>query len=239
MIRFKCEFCGAKLQVLDKFRGRSGTCPNCGQVMVIPAQTVEDENDTWEGHETIQISAPFDLKGDALGMSLREFKRKYRREIGGGHRLAPFCSDETSTDEDSALLQEPWHKAAGIVTARPTYPHEEQTGGGTQTIAGVKAKLLVYFFIDGELFQIVARLPASGYLKIRESFLVKYGEPERKGIQKIHGKKWEFLRWSNGASEIILRQCVVDEKTCGLFFIHGQLNGEAKRRAPRTARDDI
>ena len=39
MIRFNCEQCGHKIGVQDKYVGKRGKCPECGAIVVIPAQS--------------------------------------------------------------------------------------------------------------------------------------------------------------------------------------------------------
>lgn len=244
MISFECGSCGRKLQAPEKLQGKERDCPNCGSRIQVPSQLIIVPPVPVETTRVERVPSPFDLKGDALGMTLNEFKKKYFREVGGGDKPAPYCSDRTTTTDNVMLLQEPWHRDAGIVTARKNYPWEEYRGKGTSTIAGVTVKLLVYFFVDGEMYQIVSWIPSNGYYEVREAFVAKYGEPNDRRVDKIQMRSGAFfdmesLNWSNGVSDIIMRQINGSLDTSLLQYIHRDLNFKAENRNPGPAVDDI
>src|SRR3954451_17420028 len=96
----------------------------------------------------------YELKGDRLGISLEEFKGKYNRSGEGGQRL-PICSDTAWGANKASLHSETWHQAAKIMHARIDLPTEDNS----PTVAGVKTELLLYHFIDNQLFRMTAKLP--------------------------------------------------------------------------------
>ncbi len=46
MIHFECENCGGPVRVGDEWAGRRGRCPNCRQIITIPAGAGETEDPT-------------------------------------------------------------------------------------------------------------------------------------------------------------------------------------------------
>jgi hypothetical protein len=101
---------------------------------------------------------PYELKGDRLGMSLKDFRTKYHRTFNAGKEyVIPFCSDQRSAaDREKAplatLFEQTWHPKANITNARVTYPFEDyEDNEHTPKLAGIKTDMHYYGFIDGEL----------------------------------------------------------------------------------------
>lgn len=169
----------------------------------------------------------YELKGDRLGMSLEEFKAKYARSGEGGQKL-PLCSDTAWGANKAALHSEPWHRDAGIIHARIDLPAEDNS----PTVAGVKSELLLYQFIDGKLFRIVAYLPTDQFHVISDAALKKYGPTTR---QTSHPRQ---LVWENPVASVVLtRGSVHPREPSVLELVHKQLAEVAASRTPTGAAD--
>ena len=170
---------------------------------------------------------PFELKGDRLGTSLEEFKGKYNRSGEGGQRL-PLCSDTAWGANKASLRSEPWHQIAKIIHARIDLPAEDNS----PTIAGVKTELLLYHFIDSQLFRITAYLPTDQFHLVSEAAINKYGPVIRET------QRPRQLFWENAASSVILtRGSVHPREPSVLELVHKQLDELASKRAPSAAAD--
>jgi hypothetical protein len=174
---------------------------------------------------------PYDLKGDKLGMSLQDFKGKYRRSFQDGTRTleAPFFPP----------VEEPWHPKAGIVTARITYPFEDfRPNKHTPTLAGIIPDNHMYWFIDDRLYQIVYVVPHSGVDKILDAMMTTYGKPKTvttEEYQNGFGAKYTGVNcvWDNGVSRILLVERFGNLKTSCVIFIHHELGKVAESRQSR------
>jgi hypothetical protein len=60
-VSFPCPKCNSKLRVSVRLVGRSGTCPSCGQSVVVPEFTPTDEGPVLVGDE------PYTLPSEARG----------------------------------------------------------------------------------------------------------------------------------------------------------------------------
>lgn len=169
----------------------------------------------------------FELKGDKLGMSLEDFKRKYHRDEEGGQKL-PLCSDTAWGAAKATLHSEPWHRQAGIVTARVDLPSEDNS----PTVAGVKTELLLYQFVDGKLFRIAASFPTDQFHLVKEAAIKKYG-PVTRESQKPHQLVWE----NPVASVALMRGSVHPREASMLELVYRQLAELAATRAPTAASD--
>jgi hypothetical protein len=169
----------------------------------------------------------YELKGDRLGMSLDDFKKKYERSGEGGVRL-PLCSDTAWGANKASLRSEPWHQKASIIHARVDMPSEDNS----PTVAGVKSELLLYQFIDGKLFRIAALLPTDKFHVISEAAVQKYGPVSRET------QKPRQLVWENPIAWIALtRGTVHPPEPSVLELVHRQLQHEADSRIPVGAMD--
>lgn len=170
----------------------------------------------------------FDLKGNKLGMSLADFKAKHARRVPGLDQPLPWCSDEAPGTRIPDLFAEPWHVEAGIVHARTEHPSEN----AAPTIAGVEMQLLLYQFIDGQLFQITGFFPNEGYHLVAEALSSKFGKPLKESVQP-RKKHW----WSM-ASSIDLSYGAIDPPQPGMVsFYHDRLRKMAGERTPGRSDD--
>jgi hypothetical protein len=169
----------------------------------------------------------FELKGDRLGMSLDEFRLKYERNGEGGVRL-PLCSDTAWGVNKASLRSEPWHQKAGIIHARIDMPTEDNS----PTVAGVKTELLLYQFVDGKLFRIVALLPTDKFHLFTEAAIKKFGPVTREN------QKPRELVWENPVAWISLtRGQVHPPEPSVLELVHRQLHHVASSRTPTSTAD--
>jgi hypothetical protein len=170
----------------------------------------------------------YELKGDRLGMSLDDFKRKYARGEEGSRERLPLCSDEAWGASKAALHVEPWHRQAGIVHARIDQPAEDNS----PTVAGVKTELLLYHFVDGQLFRISAFFPTDLFHLVSEAAVTKYG-PVTSETQQPRQLVWENLL----ASVMLTRGTVHPPEPSRLILVYKPLAQIAESRAPRGAGD--
>jgi hypothetical protein len=169
---------------------------------------------------------PYELKGDRLGMTLDEFKKKHARKVGG--MMLPYCSDSTPGQVNAMLWSEPWHAAAGLITARSDLPSENNP----PTIAGVKTEQYLYHFVDGKLFRITVLFDTEAFHLIHEAMLKKHGPPQRKFEDRME------IIWENGLSTIkLVRGMMRPKKASTLVYIHNQLQKIAEGRTPQRATD--
>lgn len=184
---------------------------------------------------------PYDLKGDRLGMSLQEFKMKYRHKPQGDSREAPFCSDRRDDaarekDPNPFLGEQAWHPKAKIVNARITFPFEDlKPNKYTPTLAGIKATLHFYGFIDDRLYVIDYVFPHSGFAKIEEAMVATYGKPKTvltKEYQNAFGARFPGVigTWDNGVSGITLTERFNEMRSLQIRLIHHELGRVAESR---------
>lgn len=166
---------------------------------------------------------PFSFKGDPLGMPLSDFKLKYRRDVPGNPNPAPFCSDQGGGFPVPDLLTEAWHHQAGIVHARIEYPVENRS----PTFAGIEAELLLYQFLDGRLFQVIALFGTEHFPNVADTLRNKYGEPAQQ-IQEPRQLIWKRL-----ASSLELTKGRISPRSPSQLRIYfDDLVNEASRRRP-------
>jgi hypothetical protein len=169
---------------------------------------------------------PFELKGDRLGITLRDFKTKYARALGG-IRL-PYCSDSSPGQPNATLWSEPWHAAAGIVHGRVELPSENNS----PTVAGVKTEIFLYHFVDGRLFRMTALFDTEAFHLVREAMVQKYGTPARESKDPME------LRWENAASAMYLvRGTMRPKKLSSIVLTHHELQALADSRVPQRETD--
>jgi hypothetical protein len=170
----------------------------------------------------------YELKGDRLGMSLDEFKRKYARGMEGSSERLPVCSDEAWGANKAALHSQPWHTQAGIIHARTDHPAENNS----PTIGGAKTDLLLYHFVDKQLFRITAVFPTDVFHLVSDAALAKYGPPHD---ESQHPRQ---LIWENPVSSVsLLRGTVHPPKPSTLILLFKPLAQIAESRAPQGMHD--
>jgi len=170
----------------------------------------------------------FELKGDRLGMTLDDFKKKYARFTNDGRQDLPICSDQGYGGGRADLHSEAWHRHAGIIHARIDNPAEDNS----PTIAGLKTDLLLYYFIDGRLFRISAFFATDQFHVVSDAVLKKYGPPTREIKQPRE------MIWENAVAMVDLMRGSVHPRTPStLNIIHKQLLTTAESRAPKGAAD--
>jgi len=186
---------------------------------------------------------PYSLKGDKVGMRLREFKRKYRRAVDNRH--APFCSDANPGMENVMLLAKPWHSAKGIVCCSKVFPFEYiRNESKKPTVAAVATDVLIYQFVDGFLYQIVIRFPHDGYAKVRRGLEAKWGPPTSEKsatAQNAMGATFSdrTTNWENDVSRIQLMERTTRLNTSFLVYLDIELYNVAMEREPDTDGDDL
>jgi hypothetical protein len=170
---------------------------------------------------------PFELKGDRLGLTLEAFKTKYARNLGGG-MSAPFCSDDFPGQNLEALHAQAWHAAAGIVHARIDLPSE----ANSPTVAGVATEVLLYQFVDQQLFRITALFATESFHLMREALCVKYGQPTLTRENPV------AYVWQNDVSYIeLLRGTIRPKRPSMLHLVHKTLYQLFQSRAPSRSQD--
>jgi hypothetical protein len=170
---------------------------------------------------------PYELKGDRLGMTLEEFKTKYARKAG--HFTLPYTSESCAGQANASLRSEPWHVGAGLINARVDLPSE----GNPPTIAGVKTELVLYHFVDGRLFRIVAYFDTEAFHLIRDALVAKHGAPTTEIKDPME------LEWENAASTMtLIRGTMRPKKASLLQLVHLELQQSAEGRMPKRA-DDV
>ncbi|MEO1497685.1 MAG: hypothetical protein AAFV43_11105 [Planctomycetota bacterium] len=174
------------------------------------------------------VEQDFAFKGDALGMSLADFKLKHERRVVGRRRRMPWCSDETPDAATPDLLSEAWHAAAGIVHARVELPSEHNP----PTIAGVPAQLLIYQFVDERLFQITAFLPTEGFTPVHAALLSRHGDPQHSSHEPRVIQWWKL----NTSLELMSGRLHPPEPAVVRFY-HDELLAVAGSRRPDRASD--
>jgi hypothetical protein len=171
---------------------------------------------------------PYEIKGDWLGMTMADFKKKYARFTPDGRQDLPICSDMPGYIGKADLHGEAWHRRANIIHARVDNPLEENS----PTVAGVKTDLFLYQFVDGQLFRISAWFATDLFHLVSEAVLQKYGKPTSENKQPRE------LYWENNVSKIILSRGTVHPRTySSLHLVHKQLAALAESRAPRASED--
>ena len=169
----------------------------------------------------------YELKGDKLGMSLDDFRLKYARSGEGGQRL-PLCSDTAWGANKASLHAEPWHRDAGIIHARIDLPVEDNS----PTVAGVKTDLLLYQFVDGQLFRIAAHFPTDQFHLVHEAATKKYGPVSRET------QKPRQLVWENPLAWVALTRGTVHPREASVLeLVHRQFNTLADSRLPKGETD--
>lgn len=154
-------------------------------------------------------SAPYELKGYQLGMTLAEFKQAFKENLNDPLDGAPYCSDEhgpatfinrdgkTVASAKSPLAFQP--EVAGAVICSAVSPRSIDTGS-RDTLAGGDA-IITYSFISENggaprLYVIAAKFVRKNYKAIELALMGKYGEADRSNPG--------IVGWQNGQDAIAL-----------------------------------
>ncbi len=162
---------------------------------------------------------PYGLKGDILGMSLDDFKAKYR---------TPFCVE----------------CGRGLVNCCPYLPIEIEEGEPPHTVAGVPTKSLMYSFVDRRLCMIIAEFDVEHTQMVYDTLAVRYGAPQSKISKALakheieHNDGRQSWSWENEVSSIDLSPGKRTEPTA-LYFTHCELYALVQGRQARAAVNDL
>lgn len=202
---------------------------NVGRLLDHLAERVRrDQSSRAAAPETDKKGELFELKGDWLGMSLDDFKRKYYRELPALGRSMPWCSDESPGQSIPALKAEAWHSTAGIVCARVDLPAEN----ASPTIAQEPTEAVIYQFLDGRLFQIEAYFATQTFHRILEALHRKYGKP----TSESHSPR--VVNWWNLSATIELTfGSIRPARSSRLRLFHDDLFNQAVARVPSHMND--
>lgn len=155
----------------------------------------------------------YTFKGNRLGMTLDEFRQKnlsgyeyYTRDgsivkagTRGSIKIAkPICTDSEYFTGDPTL-------AAKLASDEVVCPDE------SPEFAGLDYANLRYRFYKGKLYEVEAFFNSSGYEKVKNSFVAKYGPVSTTSKQDFHndqGAHWqgEASTWRNGSQSIVLTE---------------------------------
>lgn len=198
-----------------------------------------------------KAESPYEFKGDQLGMSYDDFKRKHYRTFDAGEPYeVPFVSTKRSVEERkrnpiSTLGEEPWHPDANIIGATVTYPFEDfKDSPHTPTLAKIPAKLHLYSFIDEKLYKITFLLPHDGYQAVKEAMIYTYKEPSRSESQELQNRfgatfRGDQLLWDNGVSQILLTERLGNIDTSAVIFLHTELDALRKKRESELLKPEL
>lgn len=165
----------------------------------------------------------FELKGDRLGMSLDDFCRKYQQPATNGRRRLPWLNTDTPGKRVPELLAPAWYAEAGIVCARTSVPGVDEP----VTIAGVDTDAVIYQFVDGRLFQIMALFGTEAFHVIHQALVRKYGEC----ISQNEAPR-QLLWWTLSASIELTFGRLVPREPARLRIWHDTMLREAESREP-------
>lgn len=175
---------------------------------------------------------PFGLRRDQLGMSLSSFKSSHK--IPGSEPDRPVCSDRSKGIEIDWLLKDSWFDRAGLVNCSDAWPGDFSRGDAP-TVAGVKTTLLIYEFVDEELYQIIGSLPHDEFSTVADALVSKYGKPSERlegTVKNGFGASFNnaLLIWRNSVSSIkLIERGTKIDKTI-LIYSHNTLAEIAERR---------
>lgn len=183
--------------------------------------------------QTVPADEIVSFKGDALGLPLAEFRKKYRRQASAPD-FAPVCSDKHSSN----LFVKSAESKLGEIACALTFPYEAMdrefeppTIAEIPTLWLSKSPIgygLLYRFlaIDSEpvLWRIDIVIPHSGYEHVREALEAKYGPTsivESQALQNSFGAKFEGRNaaWKKTNSQVILVEFFGRKDASAAFYI--------------------
>lgn len=225
-----CPGCNSTLQAKEEWVGKRAKCKYCGEKIVVSAPPA---NSLTAADEVEEEDDVFDLKGDKLGMSLTEFKKKHHRKVKGDNAALPWCSDSRPGIDFTPLGSEAYFQQAGLINCQLHYPFEENySGWKPQTVGGAPTLLLRYHFIDEKLYEITVAFDRDDFDPVQDALIAKYGDPTYNfGGGKLMWKRPTCtLAFTNGKTK----------RTLALLMIwHDDLKNVAKSRKPGPAVGDL
>ncbi|WP_425616507.1 hypothetical protein NA78x_000155 [Anatilimnocola sp. NA78] len=229
MIKFSCGACGVKIRAKPEKAGTNAKCPKCHSPIAIP---MSEDQEVLVAEPVIE---PFEFKGDRLGMQLSAFKAKHHRLVQGHDKPIPWCSDICEGVDNDSLFSKAYFAEAGLANCRLDFPFEAFHGRDPQTVAGVPTTLLLYHFVDAQLFKVSAFFEAGHTEAVLAALTAKYSSP------RSHDDS-SYI-WENDVSTIVLirgkRKNQWKSDSSILFFVHVDLNKLAESREPGPAVDDL
>ena len=161
-------------------------------------------------------------------MLLSDFKRKHERAVTGRRRSMPWCSDESPGRDVPELMCEGWQATVGVVHARIDLPEEQ----ASPTIAGAKTDLVIYQFVDEQLFQITIFFSTDDFPAVSQALCTKYDEPMHREPQPVK------MQWWRDDTTIELTQGRIHPREPSIVrYYHDELLEEAGQRKPDTMSD--
>jgi len=193
---------------------------------------IKDQN-----FKTISTDPPHELKGDQLGMSLSDFKKKHFRKAAK-HETAPFCSDEYPKGH----FIKPEFPESGEIKCMLQFPFEIRKEGVKTTIAGEEA-YIIYKFLSksvgvqeqAKLMYISVFFDRKFFEKVRDAYLSKYSDPSIR--QKIT-RTGEVVKWENSSSSILLLENQAREKSFVIYEMNSLME-EYKARKEKIREDKV
>ncbi len=182
----------------------------------------------------VMAQEQFGLKDDLLGENLSTFKERHHRMVKGHDRPSPHCSDKNPGREPKHLLAEIGYTKLGLVNCELMFPFERYDGK-RETVAGINTKLLVYHFVDDQLYRINAYVPSEAYGHLKKSLERKYSKPSSltsENYQNGFGTTFsgEMVKWTNGDASVILYQYAGSFRSSALIYSLSSLEKGAEER---------
>lgn len=170
-------------------------------------------------------SAPFDLKGVRMGMTIAEVRALTHvntpQSLGGMMPKDAACTGDNAAAYGVAarlLPQDLSETRAGIVhcIAPPEF-----------TLGNARPKAVLFNFIDGKLYQVMAGFEPASYRDLSDSFKIKFGavvddstNPTAMRFARGFAVAGEKQVWARGDDVVILLQGLSQGPT--IFFINGK-----------------
>lgn len=188
----------------------------------------------------VRPSAPDELNGDRLGMSLTEFKAKHDRRSEIDDQRYPLATDTIpiKARERTKLTpfsEESWHARAGIVNVLLASPREIASQSAlAPKIGDTPAIRHVYRFLDQKLSSVEYIFPSAKFNDVAKALQQMYGPPgiDRENLKELYTKEHggEFLYWRNGNTEMFLVERIADGEKTLLFFADEPMQRETMKR---------
>lgn len=173
-------------------------------------------------------SEPFSFKSDTLGDSLETFKERHHEVVGDTiKRTMPACSDEPH--HPAMLLTQDWYEEAGLINCRLHLPfHYTRDGVPRPTVGGIDTEMLLYRFVDGQLFKIMAIIGRDKFGELRGAVNQRYGEPSaQEAVQysNLFGAEFDGVveHWCREQTCLSLVERFAGNDQSALIYFHKDL----------------